>query len=92
MDTVVGVYFPRGGMHALPRAMADAAAEAGADLRFGETVTRLERSGDRVTAVVTEQDRIACDAVVLTPDLPVAYGLLGRAPKRPTGLRFSPPP
>ncbi|KEF16732.1 hypothetical protein DF18_33510, partial [Streptomyces rimosus] len=30
MDTVAGVYFPRGGMHALPRAMADAAAEAGA--------------------------------------------------------------
>src|SRR5690606_33361640 len=28
MDTVAGVYFPRGGMHALPRAMADAAAEA----------------------------------------------------------------
>lgn len=92
MDTVAGVYFPRGGMHALPRAMADAASEAGADLRFGETVTRLERSGDRVNAVVTAQDRIACDAVVLTPDLPVAYGLLGRAPKRPAGLRFSPPP
>ncbi|MFF0015684.1 phytoene desaturase family protein [Streptomyces sp. NPDC005374] len=90
MDTVAGVYFPRGGMHAVPRAMADAAAEAGADLRFGETVTRLERSGDRVTAVVTAQDRIACDAVVLTPDLPVVYGLLGRAPKRPVGLRFSP--
>src|SRR5690606_2620666 len=28
MDTVAGVWFPRGGMHALPRAMADAAAGA----------------------------------------------------------------
>lgn len=90
MDTVAGVHFPRGGMHALPRAMADAAAEAGAELRFEETVTRLERSGDRVTAVVTDTDRIACDAVVLTPDLPVAYRLLGRAPRRPAALRFSP--
>ncbi|MFJ6391080.1 phytoene desaturase [Streptomyces sp. NPDC091972] len=90
MDTVAGVWFPRGGMHALPRAMADAAADAGADLRFGETVTRLERSGDRITAVVTDTGRIACDAVVLTPDLPVTYGLLGRAPRRPVGLRFSP--
>jgi phytoene desaturase len=90
MDTVAGVHFPRGGMHALPRAMADAAADAGADLRFEQTVTRLERSGDRVTAVITDTDRIACDAVVLTPDLPVAYRLLGRAPLRPAALRFSP--
>ncbi|MDC2960546.1 phytoene desaturase family protein [Streptomyces gilvifuscus] len=90
MDTVAGVYFPRGGMHALPRAMADAAEAAGADLRFGQTVTRLERSGDRVTAVVTEDDRIPCDAVVLTPDLPITYRLLGHAPKRPVSLQFSP--
>jgi phytoene desaturase len=90
MDTVAGVWFPRGGMHALPRAMADAAADAGADLRFGQTVTRLERSGDRITAVITDSGRIACDAVVLTPDLPVTYRLLGRAPRRPVGLRFSP--
>ncbi|MFF7521570.1 phytoene desaturase [Streptomyces pseudovenezuelae] len=90
MDTVAGVWFPRGGMHALPRAMADAAEYAGADLRFGQTVTRLERSGERITAVITDSGRIACDAVVLTPDLPVTYRLLGRAPRRPVGLRFSP--
>lgn len=90
MDTVAGVYFPRGGMHALPRAMADAAADAGADLRFGHEVSRLERSGDRITAVITDQGRIPCDAVVLTPDLPVAYRLLGRSPRRPVRLRHSP--
>ncbi|WP_069735853.1 phytoene desaturase [Streptomyces sp. EN27] len=90
MDTVAGVYFPRGGMHALPRAMADAAADAGASFRYGRSVTRLERSGDRVTAVVTDQERIACDAVVLTPDLPVSYRLLGRSPHRPLPLRHSP--
>ncbi|MFD6492410.1 phytoene desaturase [Streptomyces sp. NPDC060188] len=90
MDTIAGVYFPRGGMHAVPRAMADAAADAGADLRFGQNVTRLERTGSRVTAVVTDEERIACDAVVLTPDLPVSYRLLGRAPRRPVGIRHSP--
>lgn len=90
MDTVAGVYFPRGGMHALPQAMADAAAEAGADLRFGRDVVRLERSGDRVTAVVTAHERIPCDAVVLTPDLPVAYTLLGRPPRRPLRIRHAP--
>ncbi|MEU5286716.1 phytoene desaturase [Streptomyces sp. CA-278952] len=90
MDTVAGVYFPRGGMHALPRAMADAASDAGAVLRYGQRVTRLERSGDRVTAVVTDQEHIPCDAVVLTPDLPVSYRLLGRTPHRPLPLRHSP--
>ncbi|MGA5421122.1 phytoene desaturase [Streptomyces lavendulocolor] len=90
MDTVAGVYFPRGGMHAVPRALADTAAEAGGVFRYGETVTRLERSGDRVTAVVTDRDRIPCDAVVLTADLPGAYRLLGRRPSRPLRLRHSP--
>ncbi|MEU5312529.1 phytoene desaturase family protein [Streptomyces sp. NPDC021562] len=90
MDTVAGVYFPRGGMHAVPRAMADAAAEAGAVFHYGQRVTRLERAGDRVTAVVTDDLRIPCDAVVLTPDLPVAYGLLGRTPRRPARLRHAP--
>ncbi|MEV7166181.1 phytoene desaturase [Streptomyces microflavus] len=90
MDTIAGVYFPKGGMHTLPRALADSAAEAGAAFRYGQTVTRLERSGDRVTAVVTDQERIPCDAVVLTPDLPIAYRLLGRAPHRPLPLRHSP--
>ncbi|MGW0860200.1 phytoene desaturase family protein [Streptomyces sp. NPDC002690] len=90
MDTVAGVYFPRGGMHALPRALADSAAEAGAAFRYDESVSSLERSGDRVTAVVTDRGRIPCDAVVLTPDLPVSYRLLGRTPRRPGGLRHSP--
>ncbi|WP_097972792.1 phytoene desaturase [Streptomyces sp. gb14] len=90
MDTIAGVYFPRGGMHALPTAMADAAADAGGDFRYGQTVQRLERSGDRITAVVTDRERIPCDAVVLTPDLPVSYRLLGHAPRRPLPLRHSP--
>ncbi|WP_433500758.1 phytoene desaturase family protein [Sphaerimonospora sp. CA-214678] len=90
MDTVAGVYFPRGGMHALPRAMADAALDAGADIRYGHDVTRLERAGRRITAVITEQDRIPCDAVVLTADLPITYRLLGRRPRRLLPLRYSP--
>ncbi|GAA3795160.1 phytoene desaturase family protein [Streptomyces phyllanthi] len=93
MDTVAGVYFPRGGMHALPRAMADSAAEAGAVFHWNAEVTRLERarSSDRITAVHTaEGERVACDAVVLTPDLPVVHRLLGRAPRRPVPLRHGP--
>ncbi|WP_326598333.1 phytoene desaturase family protein [Streptomyces sp. NBC_01803] len=91
MDTVAGVWFPRGGMHALPRALAGAAADAGAAFHWGHEVTGLERSADRVTAVRTDRGlRVPCDAVVLTPDLPVAYRLLGRRPRRPLALRHAP--
>ncbi|MFF1370475.1 phytoene desaturase family protein [Streptomyces virginiae] len=90
MDTIAGVYFPHGGMHAVPSAMSAAAADAGATLIHGESVTRLERTGERITAVVTDRQRIACDAVILTPDLPIAYQLLGARPRRPVALRHSP--
>lgn len=92
MDTVAGVYFPRGGMHAVARALAAEAIDAGADVRYNSEVATLERAyGGRVTAVRTaEGERIRCDAVVLTPDLPVAYRLLGRIPRRPVRMRWSP--
>ena len=71
MDTIAGVYFPKCGMRAVPEGMAAAATDAGVQFRYGSTVTRLERSGSRVTAVCTDSgDWIACDAVVLTTELP----------------------
>jgi phytoene desaturase len=90
MDSVAGVYFPRGGMHALPRAMAGAAQKHGVTMRLGETVTRVELRGTRAVAVHTSVgERLACDAVVLGPDLPVARrDLLGRPLRR--RLRYSP--
>ncbi|WP_250292112.1 phytoene desaturase [Streptomyces atroolivaceus] len=91
MDTVAGVWFPKGGMYALPRAMADAATDAGGEFRWSAEVSALERSAGRVRAVRLESgERIACDAVVLTPDLPVVHRLLGRAPRRPVSLRHAP--
>ena len=91
MDTIAGVYFPKGGMRAVPEGMAAAATDAGVQFRYGSTVTRLERSGSRVTAVCTDSgDRIACDAVVLTTELPLTYELLGRTPRRPIKFRPSP--
>lgn len=91
MDTVAGVYFPRGGMRALPDGLAAAAADAGVQFRFGATVTGLERRGDRIGAVLTDAgERIAADAVVLTTELPDTYRLLGRTPRRLVPLRPSP--
>ncbi len=91
MDTIAGVYFPRGGMRALPDAMAAAASDAGVEFIYGATVSELERSGSRVTAVVTEEGhRVPADAVVLTTELPDTYRLLDYTPRRLLPLRPAP--
>ncbi|MEW6153954.1 MAG: phytoene desaturase family protein [Actinomycetota bacterium] len=75
MDTVKGVYFPAGGMHAVPKALAAAATKAGAEMRYGVTVERVEQRADgRATGVrLAGGEVVEADAVVLNPDLPVAY-------------------
>ena len=45
MDTISGVYFPRGGMRALPDALAAAAANAGVEFRYGAEVSRAGAQG-----------------------------------------------
>jgi phytoene desaturase len=92
MDSVAGVFAARGGMHAVPVAMAAAAARHGVDLRVDTEVVRVEHDGSRASAVVTAGgERIPADVVVLNPDLPVAYrDLLGRPHPRERSLRQSP--
>lgn len=91
MDTVSGVYFPRGGMRALPAAMAAAATDAGVDFHYDATVAELERSGSRVAAVHTATgERFTADAVILTTELPDTYRLVGRTPRRLLPLQPAP--
>ncbi len=82
MDSVNGVFFPKGGMHALPRALAGAATKHGVEFRYNTSVERIEKNASRATAVITNSgERIECDVVVLNPDLPVAWrDLLGKTP------------
>jgi phytoene desaturase len=90
MDTVAGVYFPRGGMHAVAAALAAAAVKHGVTIAYGREATGVEISGSRARAVRTRDgDRIPADVVVLNPDLPMAYrDLLNRPLRR--RLRYSP--
>ena len=94
MDSVAGVWFPRGGVHAVPRALAGAAEKHGVQFRYGTEVARVEVAGGRARAVhTTGGERLAADVVVLNPDLPVAYRDLlppGAAPRRVERLRYSP--
>ncbi len=92
MDSVAGVFFPKGGMHALPEAMAKAAEKHGVTFMYDTTVTSVETSGNRAVAVHTSTgERIEADTVVLNPDLPVAYrDLLGQEPWSVRRLNYSP--
>ncbi|MFI6040901.1 phytoene desaturase family protein [Nocardia sp. NPDC051321] len=91
MDTMAGVYFPRGGMRALPDALAAAAETAGVRFRYGTTVTDLIRDSTGVHAVHTDTDeRIDCDAIVLTTERHRAYQLLGHRSRRPIPVRAAP--
>jgi phytoene desaturase len=92
MDSVNGVFFPKGGMHAVPRALAAAAEKHGVVFKYNTTVTNVEVSNGRAKAVITEAgERYECDAVILNPDLPVAYReLLGKTPVTIKRLKYSP--
>jgi phytoene desaturase len=94
MDSVAGVYFPKGGMHAVPRALAGAAEKHGVQLRYSTEVSRVLVEHGRAVGVETaDGERIPADVVVLTPDLPVAYRELlppAATPRRVKRLGYSP--
>jgi phytoene desaturase len=96
MDSIEGVWFPVGGMHAVPAAMAAAAEKAGASFRYSETATAILRRSDNGAVAGVELasgERLSADAVVCTLDLPVAYQQLLpdlKPPRAATDGDFSP--
>ncbi|MGW5361785.1 phytoene desaturase family protein [Actinopolymorpha pittospori] len=84
MDSVRGVYFPEGGIGAVPMALAAAAKKAGATFTYGRQVSRVlydgngsRRRGGQVTGVrLMDGIELPADAVVVNADLPVAYRTL----------------
>lgn len=94
MDAIAGVFFPRGGIHAVSVALADLAIRVGVDLRLSTPVESVAiRNGRAIGVTTAEGDRVDADAIVLNPDLPIAYrDLLGEehTPRRVRRLRYSP--
>jgi phytoene desaturase len=92
MDSVAGVFAPKGGMHALPVAMAKAAEKHGVTFKYNTEVTKVRMNGNRAVGVETSTGEFfAADVVVLNPDLPVAYrDLLGKEPWSVKRLKYSP--
>jgi phytoene desaturase len=88
MDCVAGVWYPRGGMAAIPQAMAAAAQRHGVTIRYGTEVSALRERHGRIQAVETAAgDCISADAVVWNADAGAARRLLGRRVRR---RRFAP--
>ena len=92
MDSVNGVFFPKGGMHAVPRALAGAAEKHGVKIRYSTTVESVVTKNGRATGVMTNTgEHIPADVVVLNPDLPIAYReLLDKEPFDIKRLNYSP--
>ena len=85
MDSVAGVCFAEGGIHAIATGLAAAAEHAGAELRFGWEAARIERASDGSVTGVRGVDgsHVAADVVVVNADLAATYRtLLGIAPPR----------
>src|SRR5262249_55667394 len=90
LDTVAGVYFPRGGVHAVPRALAAVAEKHGVAIHYDTRVSRVATRAGRARGVhLLGGGFLPADVVVLHPALPVAHRDLlpgGQSPR----LRYSP--
>ena len=90
MDSIEGVWFPDGGMHAMPVALATAAEKAGTEFRYGASVSEVLRRTDTggVAGVRLDSgEQLAAEAVVCTLDLPTAYEQLLPDLTQPRALR-----
>lgn len=89
MDVVAGVYAPIGGMAAIPAAMTAVLRDRGVVVRTGQPVRSVVMEGGRATGVLTDDELVSADALVLTCDPVDARRLLG-LPRLRRPLRRSP--
>lgn len=83
LDSVAGVWFPKGGMHRVAQAMAGAAMKHGVDISYDTTAAGIEIRSGRARAVITRSgERIPADVVIVNADPDQAYRAL-----LPSGLR-----
>lgn len=74
-----GVWWPVGGIAAIPRAFETLARELGVEIRTGVRVTGLEQDRGRIRAVTTSTgERFEADAFISNIDKLTTLGMLGR--------------
>lgn len=77
-----GIWFPMGGLYAIPLALERLAKELGVRFRYATPVSHIDTEGVRATGVTLESgERVAADVVLANADLPYVYRkLLPQAP------------
>ncbi len=69
MQTREGIWYPRGGTAAIPKALAALAADLGVDFRLGADVKRITSTGGQVTGVeLASGERMKLEAVISNCD------------------------
>ncbi len=70
----VGIWFPEGGLHALPRALERLARDVGVRIAYGTAVSSITFEGKRATGVrLADGSEVRADLVLCNADLPWAY-------------------
>ena len=81
VEHAFGAWHVRGGLYALVEALVRRLGELGGELRLSTPVRRIAIAGDRVCALETDGEPLACDAVVSDTDALALYRDLLRAPR-----------
>lgn len=69
-----GIWYPEGGLHEIPRALARVAEDLGAAISYDAAVRRIRIEAGRTTGLELEDGRrVAADVVLCNADLPWAY-------------------
>ncbi len=84
METGLGIWYPKGGMHKLPQAFAKLVLDLGGTIRTQTSVKRILVEGKKTTGVELESGEVlSADIVVCNADLPYAYNKLIAPEHRP---------
>jgi len=74
METGLGIWYPKGGMHALPKAFAKLCKELGVNIRLKAAVESIVIEGKRTTGVrLANGEYLSADIVVSNADLTYTY-------------------
>lgn len=85
MESGEGIWFPMGGLYAVPQALAKLATELGVNIRYDAPVERILIEGGRTTGVrLASGEVIGATNVVANADLPFVYKQLIDEADRPS--------
>jgi phytoene desaturase len=83
-----GVFYPKGGVAAIPEAFHRLAQELGVEFRFNTPVKALKCTKGKIASVQTEEEELSCDAVISNVDRYTTGQWLGRTYTQSPSLSY----